>query len=494
MANIVLTLPVGEAVYTGKQITFPAPCDCKTPEGVVIGEQSFNMVDAAGNNVLGTEGVFIKDALISIVLDCENSKAYIQNAASGATTGVSAHLADTTVHLTSAERTKWNSASTNSHTHSNKTVLDNTTASYTTAEKTKLSGIATGANAYTHPSYTARTGVPTGNQTPVFGGAFNVCQPVCDSTGHVTALTSRTVTIPKTEATTSAAGLMSASDKTKLNSLSTGSSYLPTTGGTINGNLDVTGTLAVAQGGALSVRDTSGNPRTVAKVDNSNYLRIGTGKYSRTYIGDSTNTARMHICSKGRIDFLANGATDSDALSMSIVYDGDMLRFRPTVDGSEATVGYMSALGSDTYPFSEVYAVSTDAYSDARVKNTIENLDPRYLDAWDKFIPRTYFFNIDDLKSDKKKHVGLIAQEVEQAILDAGLTYEECAFLGKHKHEQEDGTVDYNYTLKYENISILTMAKVKELEKEYNTKIHTLEEKYSELEAKYNELLSRLTN
>ena len=72
---------------------------------------------------------------------------------------------------------------------------------------------------YTHPSYTARTGVPTANQTPAFGGTFNVSQPVSDATGHITAINSRTVTIPSTEATTSSAGLMSASDKSKLDGM-----------------------------------------------------------------------------------------------------------------------------------------------------------------------------------------------------------------------------------------------------------------------------------
>lgn len=72
---------------------------------------------------------------------------------------------------------------------------------------------------YTHPSYTARTGVPTANQTPSFGGTFSVTQPVSDATGHITAMNSRTVTIPNATATTSSAGLMSSSDKTKLDSL-----------------------------------------------------------------------------------------------------------------------------------------------------------------------------------------------------------------------------------------------------------------------------------
>lgn len=89
------------------------------------------------------------------------------------------------------------------------------------ADKTKLDGIETGANAYVHPSYTARTGVPTGNQSPAFGGTFTVTQPASDATGHITSMTSRTITIPSATATTSAAGLMSAADKTTLNKLST---------------------------------------------------------------------------------------------------------------------------------------------------------------------------------------------------------------------------------------------------------------------------------
>ena len=78
------------------------------------------------------------------------------------------------------------------------------------------------AAAYTHPTYTARTGKPTANATPTFGGTFTVSQITSDSTGHVTGATDRTITIPSTTATTSAAGLMSAADKTALDSLSAG--------------------------------------------------------------------------------------------------------------------------------------------------------------------------------------------------------------------------------------------------------------------------------
>lgn len=90
------------------------------------------------------------------------------------------------------------------------------------ADKVKLDGIAPDANAYTHPSYTARTGVPSQNQAPGFGGTFNVTQPVSDASGHITAMNSRTITIPNATATTSTAGLMSVADKVKMNA------YAPT--------------------------------------------------------------------------------------------------------------------------------------------------------------------------------------------------------------------------------------------------------------------------
>ena len=79
-------------------------------------------------------------------------------------------------------------------------------------------------NNYSHPAGSApsKTGVPTANATPGFGGTFKVNQIKTDSTSHVSAVTERTITIPNATATTSADGLMSAADKTKLNGIATG--------------------------------------------------------------------------------------------------------------------------------------------------------------------------------------------------------------------------------------------------------------------------------
>ena len=99
---------------------------------------------------------------------------------------------------------------------------DGVSGAMTSADKYKLDGIEAGANAYTHPAYTATTGGETANQTPAFGAAFTVSQVVTDATGHVTSQTDRTVTIPNSTATAStsgvggSAGLMSAADKEAL--------------------------------------------------------------------------------------------------------------------------------------------------------------------------------------------------------------------------------------------------------------------------------------
>ena len=61
---------------------------------------------------------------------------------------------------------------------------------------------------FTHPTYTAQTGVATGNQTPAFGSAFNIDQFTSDGTGHISGRTTRTVTIPATQASSSTFGLV----------------------------------------------------------------------------------------------------------------------------------------------------------------------------------------------------------------------------------------------------------------------------------------------
>jgi len=88
------------------------------------------------------------------------------------------HTKNTTIHITAAERTNWNDANNRKHEHGNKTTLDAITAAYTTGEKTKLSGIETGAqkNTVTGIKGNAENSYRTGNVniTPANIGLGNV--------------------------------------------------------------------------------------------------------------------------------------------------------------------------------------------------------------------------------------------------------------------------------------------------------------------------------
>ena len=112
------------------------------------------------------------------------------------------------------------------------------------SDKAKLDGIASGANRYTHPSYTTRS-----------SGLYKI---TVDSTGHVSnvsVVTKNDITalgitgedISIGDATTSSAGLMSASDKAKLDGIASGAnnythpSYTAKSSGLYKVTVDSTG-------------------------------------------------------------------------------------------------------------------------------------------------------------------------------------------------------------------------------------------------------------
>ena len=92
MATLTVTLPTGTTIVNGKQITFRAPCDCTGISGIVINGTTYTLVDATTEQITGH--TFKKDAMVSVIMDTENNKAFVQN---GIIYGVS------TVELTRAE-------------------------------------------------------------------------------------------------------------------------------------------------------------------------------------------------------------------------------------------------------------------------------------------------------------------------------------------------------------------------------------------------------
>ena len=114
-----------------------------------------------------------------------------------------------------------------------KEYVDGAVKTYTGTSPIIVSGTAI---SHANSGVTAASKGDTSNQTPAFGGTFKVPSGTVNATGHLTTFGDHTVTIPSTEATTSDAGLMSASDKTKLNGIETGAQVNTITG--VKGNAE----------------------------------------------------------------------------------------------------------------------------------------------------------------------------------------------------------------------------------------------------------------
>lgn len=131
--------------------------------------------------------------------------------------------------------TALNGKASTSHTHSNYASTSHTHSAATTsaagfmsaADKTKLDGIATGANAYSHPTTSGNKHIPSG------GSSGQILRWSADGTAVWGADNNTTYS----NATTSAAGLMSASDKSKLDGIASGANKytLPTASSTLGG-------------------------------------------------------------------------------------------------------------------------------------------------------------------------------------------------------------------------------------------------------------------
>ena len=77
--SIVLELPA--KVDTGTLVKFSAPCACEgVTGGIVIDGTTYSIVDAAGKTVAGINGAWESGALLSVLIDATNLRAFLLNA------------------------------------------------------------------------------------------------------------------------------------------------------------------------------------------------------------------------------------------------------------------------------------------------------------------------------------------------------------------------------------------------------------------------------
>lgn len=228
------------------------------------------------------------------------------------------------------------------------------------ADKTKLDGIATSANNYSLPAATtsARGGVIVGSNITVSSGTISLTKAnVTNALGYTPPTTNTTYSA----ATTSAAGLMSAADKTKLNGIATGaqvnnvvvSTSQPSSGDVwINPNGQITNSLSphigkhirVGQSASTSIPNkstttitfnttilnTAGSLLTLT----SNGIKIGAGiskvivnarwtcwgsfaRYAYIYVNGNQHTFHMN----------QTGSTTQDTAFLDVV-EGDVIYFK----------------------------------------------------------------------------------------------------------------------------------------------------------------------
>ena len=228
---------------------------------------------------------------------------------------------------------------------------------------------------YTHPTYTAVDGKPDADATPGFGGTFTVTDITTNTLGHVTAGTSRTITIPSATATTSAAGLMSSADKTKLNGIATGAevnqnafSNIKVGETTIQADTK-TDTLEIVGSDGVTVTPDATNDKIT--ITNSGVRSIATGSTNGT-ISVNTNGSSANVAVKGlgsaaytnssayataghRHD---NATTDTDGFMSS----GDKSKLDGIANGATANKGTVTSVtisAGDGIAVSSTAAITT---------------------------------------------------------------------------------------------------------------------------------------
>ena len=180
------------------------------------------------------------------------------------------------------------------------------------ADKTKLDGIAENANNYTHPSYTARA-----------SGLYKV---TVDGTGHVSAATAvaksdiTALGIPESDttysaATTSAEGLMSAADKTKLDGVTAGAnkythpSYTARASGLYKVTVDSTGHVSAAT--AVTKSDITALGIPIGEDHEITFSNIATGITIPNGIGKD----KCYCYTVGKLGFLSITFKTGDSTS-----------------------------------------------------------------------------------------------------------------------------------------------------------------------------------
>ena len=186
----------------------------------------------------------------------------------------------------------------------------------------------------------------------------------------------------------------------------------------------------------------------------------GAGIHMQSGLGEVVATASgAKLCYGGNTLSVTEGGAQTNcrmAVGGDLVVSGSAA---PSVDGA-------GSLGFSDYRWSVVYAqTGTITTSDREKKTDISYALERYDALFEKLRPASYRLNGG---TSGRTHTGLVAQDVEQALRDSGLTGQDfAAFV---KTPRKDGSADYG--LRYEELITLCIRQIQRLQ----TRVRKLEE------------------
>ena len=158
--------------------------------------------------------------------------------------------------------------------------------------------------------------------------------------------------------------------------------------------------------------------------------------------------------------------------SMTITNDNHVRTYESNGAGMNGVI----SLGSGNYRFSQLYVTSSSiSTSDKNYKDDIKSLTDRHLQFFMKLQPVSFLFKDG---TSGRTHIGFIAQDVEQAMSECGLT--DLDFAGFCKDQKidsklvdgeevnepildENGNPEYIYSLRYEEFIALNTYAIQKL-------------------------------
>ena len=179
---------------------------------------------------------------------------------------------------------------------------------------------------------------------------------------------------------------------------------------------------------------------------------------SRAKIGYNTANQYLNTVSDGDIRFVVNGtfssaanpSQDSDQDSTipinsetdAIIYKFQGSSFISSVTASTEETPLYANLGSPSYKWGNIYANNgTINTSDRNAKEDIQDIDERILRAWGKVNYKVFKF-----KGGNRKHIGVIAQDIDEAFKSEGLNARDYGLFCEDTDENGNVTLGVRYS------------------------------------------------